>query len=121
MNAKWVAVVFLLALLAMVIELVRREKLTFKYAIGWIAIALVGLALVAFDGMVSAISSALGFALPSNFIFFSCIVAGIFEALFLTIFLCQQNARNDHLVQKVTLLENELEEIKKSNCLNKPQ
>jgi len=114
MSAKLVAVFFLSALLAMVIELVRREKLTFKYAIGWIAIAAVGLVLVIFDGLVSAISGFLGFTLPSNFIFFSCIAAGIFEALFLTIFLCQQNARNDQLVQKVALLENELEELKKS-------
>jgi hypothetical protein len=113
MSAKWLAVLFLLTLLTTVIELVRREQLTFKYALGWIMLSLSGLVLVIFDGLVCAVSKILGFALPSNFVFFTCVVAGIFEALFLTIFLCQQNARNDKLVQKVALLENEVEELKK--------
>ena len=38
--------------------------------------------------------------------------AGVFLTLSLTIFLCQQNIRNDQMAQKIGLLEQEVEELK---------
>ena len=40
MPIKWIAVTLSGMLLLFVIELVRRERLTFKYALGWIAASL---------------------------------------------------------------------------------
>jgi hypothetical protein len=117
MNAKFLAFIFLTILLAFVFELVRRERLTFKYAAGWIMLTLAGIILVLMDQWVSAISAFLGFRVASNFVFFFCVVAGIFVSLFLTIFFCQQNNRNDRIVQKIGLLENEIQELKKNNDL----
>lgn len=101
------------AILIFVIELVRRGKLTFKYAVGWIMISLLGLIFVFFDQWLVAVSYWFGFTLPSNFIFFTLICFFIFLSLFLTIFLCQQNNRNDTMAQKIGLLELEISHLKK--------
>jgi hypothetical protein len=37
----------------------------------------------------------------------------VFLSLLLTVFLCQQNSRNDVMAQKIALLEFELNELKK--------
>lgn len=55
----------------------------------------------------------LGFELPSNFIFFALFCVFVFLSLLLTVFLCQQNSRNDVMAQKIALLEFELKELKK--------
>lgn len=113
MNTKMLAFGFLIWLLVFVIDLVRRERLTFKYAAGWILLAIGGMALVSFDHLIALLSRALGFALPSNFIFFCAVVGGVLMSLFLTLFLCQQNNHNDRMAQKIGLLENEINELKK--------
>jgi len=103
-----------IAILVLVVELGRRRKLTFKYAIGWILISLLGLLFVVFDRLLSWTSALLGFALPSNFIFFTLFCFFSFLSLFLTIFLCQQNNRNDIMAQKIGLLELEIKKLKEN-------
>lgn len=112
MGAKLVAIVFSILVFMGVIDLVRREKLTFKYAAGWLLGSLIALGLAVFDGFVAALSSALGFELPSNFIFFSALCGFVFLSLLLTVFLCQQNKRNDRMAQKLGSLETEIRELK---------
>lgn len=111
MNTKYLVFILFLSLLVFVLELVRREKLTFKYAFGWILLSLAGMILTIFHSLLYSFSYLLGFELPSNFIFFSGVVAGIFVTLFLTIFLCQQNSRNDRIAQKLGLLEQAIERL----------
>ena len=57
--------------LVMAIELVRRERLTFKYASGWILAAVVSIFLAIFEQFLFKISQWLGFQLASNFVFFT--------------------------------------------------
>ncbi len=113
MNAKVLSVFLALVLFVFIVELVRREKLTFKYAAGWILVSLAGLLLSVFDGFLHAVSRVFGFELLSNFIFFAMICVFVFLSLLLTILLCQQNSRNDRMAQKIGLLENKLEKITK--------
>lgn len=113
MNVRFLAIAVSLLLLVLIVELVRRERLTFKYAAGWIFVALGGLGLAVFDRILADVAARLGFQLASNFIFFSVLCAFVFLSLLLTIFLCQQNARNDRMAQRIGLLEYEVEELKK--------
>lgn len=99
-------------ILILVIELVRREKLTFKYALGWMVISLIAIFFEIFDHLLFEISQLLGFTLPSNFIFFVLLTFFIFLSLFLTVFLCQQNSRNDIMAQKIGMLELRLKQLK---------
>ena len=113
MPIKLLTVILAVFLLLFVVELVRREKLTFKYAAGWIGVTVLGIILAVFDKFLSGFAAKLGFQLTSNFIFFTVSCGLVFLSLVLTIFLCQQNSRNDRMAQKIGLLENEIKEIRK--------
>ena len=53
-----------------VIELIRQEKLTFKYAAGWLFVSVLAIGLSDFDRLLFDVDQWCGFELPSNFIFF---------------------------------------------------
>ncbi len=113
MNVRFLSIFLAMVFFLIVIDLVCREKLTFKYAAGWLSVTVLGILLAVFDKFLSGFASHLGFELTSNFIFFIVSCGLIFLSLVLTIFLCQQNNRNDRMAQKIGLLENEIEDIKK--------
>jgi hypothetical protein len=115
MHTKILAIAVCAAVLFFVIELIRREKLTFKYALAWMLVSVVGIFFSIFDQFLFKIAYFFGFELPSNFIFFSLLCTFVFLSLLLTILLCQQNARNDKVAQKLGILESELQELKKKN------
>jgi len=101
----------LMIFLLLIVEMCRRQKLTFKYALGWLVFAIVGLAAVIFDTYVAMLSAWCGFIVTSNFIFFCLMIFFIILSLFLTTFLCQQNKRNDAMAQKIGILELELQDL----------
>ena len=108
MSVKFIAVIVSFFILFLIIDLIRREKLTFKYAVGWIFAALIAITFALFDGLLLKVSTFFGFELPSNFIFFSLIGVLTFMTLLMTLFLCQQNRRNDTIAQRISLLELEI-------------
>ena len=112
MVIKIFAITVSFIILLVVIDLIRRERLTFKYAIGWILLALTAIFFEVFDSLLVHIARWFGFALPSNFIFFMLLVFFVFWSLFLTMFLCQQNSRNDTMAQKLGILDLELRQLK---------
>ncbi len=113
MNIHVVAMVVSVGIFLFVIDLVRRRKLTFKYAIGWLFVSASAIFFAFFYKLLFACAAFLGFELPSNFIFFTMSCMFVFLSLLLTVFLCQQNNRNDCMAQKIALLEFELQELKK--------
>ena len=115
MSSKILAVFFAFFILLFVVELIRREKLTFKYAAGWILISSAGLLFAIFDQWLYKVAKWLGFQVPSNFVFFALLGAFVFLSLLLTIFLCQQNSHNDTISQKIAMLEFDLEQLKEKS------
>lgn len=113
MSIHAVALVVSVAIFLFVIDLVRRRRLTFKYAMGWLLVCAGAIVFAVFPRMLFALARLLGFELPSNFIFFALFCVFVFLSLLLTVFLCQQNSRNDVMAQKIALLEFELRELKK--------
>lgn len=113
MGIKWLAFILSLSIFLFVIELVRRESLTFKYAVGWLAAAALAVFFSVFHKCLFAIARFCGFELPSNFIFFALLCAFVVLGLLLTVFLCQQNNRNDKMAKKIGILEFELRELRK--------
>ncbi len=113
MNIQILAVGVSLLMFLFVVELVRRHKLTFKYALAWLLISAAGIFFAVFKQWLFQCAAFLGFELPSNFIFFALLCSFVFLSLLLTVFLCQQNSRNDAMAQKIALLELEFEELKK--------
>jgi len=99
-------------ILFVIIDFSRRGKLTFKYAIGWLCLGVLGILFTVFDQLLFSLSDFCGFALMSNFIFFSLFCFFVFSSLLLSTFLCQQNKRNDIMAQKIALLEKEIKTLK---------
>ena len=112
MTVRSLAILISCMILAFVIDLVRREKLTFRFAFGWIIVCTLAIFFSVFDRLVFSLAAFFGFELPSNFIFFGLLSVFVFLSLLLTIFLCQQNLRNDRIAQKISLLEHELKQLK---------
>ena len=115
MNIQWLAIAISVAMLVFVLDLVRRRKLTFKYALGWLLAAGAAVFFAVFKQLLFACAAFLGFELPSNFIFFALLCVFVFLSLLLTVFLCQQNGRNDAMAQKIAILEFELKELKNTS------
>lgn len=113
MNARILSLILSSLILVFIIESVRREKLTFKYAAGWILVTVGGMLCAVFDQWLARLSAFLGFELVSNFIFFAALNGFVLLSLILTVFLCQQNERNDKIAQKLGILEFEVNELKK--------
>ncbi len=111
MSIQWVAIILSFIVFLFVVELVRRERLTFKYAFAWLFLAAVGVVASVFKEPLFVLSRWCGFQLPSNFIFFVLLCAFVFLSLLLTVFLCQQNKRNDRMAQMIGLLELEIRKL----------
>lgn len=118
MGIKLFALVLSGIVLIIAIELVRREKLTFKYAFGWMLMSALAIFFVIFNNILFEFSRWFGFTLPSNFIFFVLFFGFVIWSLFLTVFLCQQDMRNDTMAQKIGILEMEIEYLKKKSERN---
>jgi hypothetical protein len=109
----WISAGFSAFIFLVVIEFVRREKMTFKYAFVWLGVSLAALVCAVFEAIPFAVARFFGFELTSNFVFFTLLSAFVLLTLLLTVFLCQQNSRNDAIAQKLAYLEFEIEELKK--------
>ena len=108
MNIRVIAFLVSVTIFLSVLDLVRRRKLTFKYAVAWLLVSGMAVFFALFHQALFKFAAWLGFELPSNFIFFSLFCVVIFLSLLLTVFLCQLNSRNDRMAQKIALLEFEL-------------
>jgi hypothetical protein len=115
MGIKLLAFVLSFGIFLFILELVRRERLTFKYAMGWLGAAALAVFFSIFPKCLFGLSTLFGFELPSNFIFFAILCTFVFLGLLLTVFLCQQNNRNDRMAKKIGILEFELQELKKNH------
>ncbi len=113
MSIKLLAIAISSILFLYVLDLVRRHKLTFKYALAWLFVSAAAVVLAIFHKFLFAVAAYLGFELPSNFIFFTLMCVFVILSLLLTVFLCQQNERNNCMAQKIAILESEIADIKK--------
>lgn len=112
MNIQFLAVAISFSIFLFVLDLVRRRRLTFKYALAWLFVSGAAVFFSFFKQFLFWCASFLGFELPSNFIFFALLCVFVFLSLLLTVFLCQQNERNDAMAQKIAILESDIKEIK---------
>ncbi len=113
MHAKTFAVLASFTILFLVIELIRRQKMTFKYSMLWLGICISVLFFAINDSLLKRISVLLGFELLSNFVFFLLLVFFISTCLLLTVHINEQNNKSDALAQTVGILEYKIKELKK--------
>jgi hypothetical protein len=112
MQVKVFAILSSIAIFIFVIELIREQKMTFKYSLTWLAVSALVLFFAVFDGLLNQLASWVGFALPSNFIFFLLFVFVILFSLLLTLHINEQNTRNETLAQSLAILEYKMKELR---------
>ncbi len=118
MPIKYFIVLITLIILAAVVNAIRREKMTFKYAANWFLGGILAIVCSLNEQWIFAVSKLAGFSLPSNFIFFLLLVFVIFLSLHLTLFINEQNSRTEALAQAVARLEHEIKKLKENEGSN---
>jgi hypothetical protein len=113
MHPKIFALIMTSLVLVLVIDRIRRQKMTFKYALAWLASSALVFFFTIKDNWLNSLSQWAGFALPSNFIFFLLLIFVIFFSLLLTIHINEQNSRTESLAQAVAKLDYRLKKLEK--------
>lgn len=111
MPAKLLAIASSIAILFFVLELTRRQKMTFKYSVVWLGISILTFFLALEPRPLFWVSKGVGFALPSNFIFFLLTIFVILLSLLLTIYANEQNSRSETLAQSIALLQYQIKQL----------
>lgn len=113
MHPKTFSILMACLILISVIDLIRRQKMTFKYAITWLAASSLVLFFTIQDHLLYRLAEWAGFALPSNFIFFLLLIFVIFFSLLLTLHINEQNSRTESLAQAIAKLDYRLKKFEK--------
>jgi hypothetical protein len=95
------------ALLALVVELVRRRKLTEEYSFIWIAGALGLLALSIWRGIIDTVASWLGIFYPPAILLMVLILFAFVVSLYFSVVISRQREQIERLVQDVAILDAE--------------
>ena len=113
MHPKIFAFAMAFIILILVIDLIRRQKMTFKYALAWLTSSVLVLFFTIQDHWLNDLTKWAGFALPSNFIFFLLLIFVIFFSLLLTIHINEQNGRSESLAQMIARLDYRLKKLER--------
>ena len=109
LNLQIVAVLFLLAIFISIIYILRKGRITIKYALIWFFAALVLFLFVLFPNLMSGLSNLLGFEIGSNMIFAGLIAMLMFINIALTIIVSGQKEKIRLLIQEVSILKSKIE------------
>lgn len=121
LEQQIIAVVFSLALMAAIVQLIRRHKLREEYALVWMIAGAAILLLSVFGGLVRMLASLVGVTYPPTLV----LVVGLLFALL--ILLSQSvtiSGQADHirdLAQTVALLERRLREVERAEAAGKEE
>lgn len=100
------------AVVALVVELLRRRHLRGKYAVLWLALAAAALLFAAFPPLLEGISSAAGVQTPVNFLFFAAILTMLAVIMQLSYESGVIEEETRTLAEEVALLRLELEVLR---------
>jgi hypothetical protein len=105
------AVVGAVLVLGLMVELLRRRQLREKYAALWLLVGLGVLVLVIAPGLLTRVSEALGFEVPSNFLFFIALTLLLGVTVHLSWELSRVEEETRELAEEVALINLRLDEV----------
>lgn len=88
-----------------VANLLRKKKIDFKYALGWIALSFIVLILTVFPDLLGYLSVVMGIATPVNMLFFFGFCLSLVMIFSLSISLSHANDRVKKLAQELAILK----------------
>ena len=120
-HQKVVAVVLAVVILCGVLELVRRRKLREEYAYFWIGTGILLLGLATYERLLTFFQELIGAKLPTSALFFGALLFLMAVTLQFSIRISRLTIRNKQLVQRVALLEQEVEDLKPARRVEPPR
>ncbi|WP_315913027.1 DUF2304 domain-containing protein [Arthrobacter sp. lap29] len=115
------ALVLAIAIVALVLEMLRRKKFREKYATLWLVIGALTVVLAAFPQLLSVASDLLGIQLPSNLLFIMSILLLLGVCLHLSWELSVIEDETRTLAEEVAILRTQIEAITHNATPAEPQ
>lgn len=111
-NLALTVIIFAFILLIVIINLLKKGRIPIKYAIVWI-FAVIFMIFVSFvPKLMENIAKILGFELLSNMVICLFVAMLIFLTIILTVMIAGQKKKTTLLIQEVSMLKKELEDLK---------
>ncbi len=111
-NLRLVVIIFILFLFLLIVYLLRKRKLSTKYAIVWFLAIIVMLLTVLLPDVMKYIANLIGFELLSNMLLCIFIAILLFITLALTIMVSSNKRKITLLIEEISILKKELEDKK---------
>lgn len=108
---RGLAIAVTFALLALVFELVRRKRLSERYAILWLLAAVTLFVLAAWKGLLTSLSSDVGISYPPSALFAVAIGLIVMILLHFSLAVSRMSDQNKVLAQRLGLLQQRVEEV----------
>ena len=103
MNQVW-PLVFVLATLAIMLWLMRRRALKERFSLWWGVLGVAVLVFAIFPGLLPWVSALIGFATPSNFLFFGALLLLLVISVQFSVELSRLEERARTLAEQVAIL-----------------
>lgn len=110
LQLKVFLIIVSLFLFISTLNLVRKQKISFKYSLLWIISSIILLFISLFPGLFNSITNLIGFQLSSNFVIAILIFFLLIITRQLTKIVSEQNKKITKLVQEVSILKNDKKE-----------
>jgi len=107
-NLQLVSCLFILTILILIIYILRKGRITIKYALVWIAAAIILLLFLIFPSLFIWLTKLLGFKIGSNMVFAGLIAFLMFINIILTVIVSGQNNKIRLLIQEVSMLKEKI-------------
>lgn len=117
-------IVFCILLTIFVVRLVVKRRLRLKYSLMWLTLSLLALLFAIFPEPIFGLAHILGFAVPSNMVFFLAIFFLLALCLSLTVIVSWQARDIRQLIQEIAVINNQLEKMEpstKTETLDSPR
>lgn len=112
LNLFITVITFLILLLAIILRLLRKDKISVKYAIMWIIMIFLSFIVIIIPNFLNKLSSWLGFELASNMVLCLFIVILLLISIALTVMITIQKKKITMLIQEVGIIKKEMEDLK---------
>lgn len=110
--------VITLVYLFIVLKAIKHKKMQISFSIFWISTGVILIIALLIPNLIQDISAVLGFELTVNMIFCIAIFLAFYLIFQLNILLSKENRKNTLLIQEISLLKKEVEELKKKEKEN---
>ena len=111
-NLSFIIIVFILFLFFLIVYLLRKRKLSTKYALVWFLAIILMLISVLLPGVMNHFANLIGFELLSNMLLCFFIVILLFITLALTVVVSNNKKKITLLIEEISIMKKEMEDKK---------